>query len=461
MSKNYDAIIIGAGMSGMAAAIRLSMYDKKVCILEKHTISGGLNSFYARKGRPMDVGLHAMTNFAQKNDKRKPLNKLLRQLRIPYAKLMLSEQSFSKILFPNTELTFSNDPQRLEDEISKKFPSELKNYQSLLNEVQTFNELDLETPYQSARERIKDFIKDDDLIEMLLCPLLIYGSAWEMDMDFSQFVIMFKSIYLEGLSRPEKGVRTVINILLEKIKEHKCELRFKSGVKKILSENKKVSGVELENGEVLNAPIVFSSIGLPETKTITNDFKENHPIGNLSFTETIIYFDKKPKTSGIEETLIFYNNRNKYHYQKPKNLFDSQSAVICLPNNFDTDDYSEGVIRLTNIANYDSWNNLSKEQYKQEKEAVLKNALNTISKVFPKYSGKVQYADVFTPLTVERFTSHCKGTVYGSTEKSRDGKTEIDGLYICGTDQGFLGIVGSMLSGISIANLYGLRGGEL
>ena len=62
---------------------------------------------------------------------------------------------------------------------------------------------------------------------------------------------------------------------------------------------------------------------------------------------------------------------------------------------------------------------------------------------------------------MERFTSHCKGTVYGSTEKSRDGKTEIDGLYICGTDQGFLGIVGSMLSGISIANLYGLRGGEL
>ena len=38
----YDAIIIGAGMSGLAAAIRLAMFDKKVVVLEKHSIPGGL-----------------------------------------------------------------------------------------------------------------------------------------------------------------------------------------------------------------------------------------------------------------------------------------------------------------------------------------------------------------------------------------------------------------------------------
>jgi hypothetical protein len=30
----------------------------------------------------------------------------------------------------------------------------------------------------------------------------------------------------------------------------------------------------------------------------------------------------------------------------------------------------------------------------------------------------------------------------------------VENLYLCGTDQGFLGIVGSMLSGITIANRY-------
>jgi len=46
---NYDAIVIGAGMSGLAAGIRLAMFDKKVVILEKHSIPGGLNSYYQRR----------------------------------------------------------------------------------------------------------------------------------------------------------------------------------------------------------------------------------------------------------------------------------------------------------------------------------------------------------------------------------------------------------------------------
>ena len=67
----------------------------------------------------------------------------------------------------------------------------------------------------------------------------------------------------------------------------------------------------------------------------------------------------------------------------------------------------------------------------------------------------ITFTDVFTPTTVERYTGHFGGCVYGSPDKSRDGTTPYQGLYLCGTDQGFLGIVGSMLSGISMANLHG------
>ena len=44
---------------------------------------------------------------------------------------------------------------------------------------------------------------------MLLCPLMYYGSAQERDMDFAQFGIMFKAIFLEGFARPPEGVRRV------------------------------------------------------------------------------------------------------------------------------------------------------------------------------------------------------------------------------------------------------------
>ncbi|HLS28670.1 MAG TPA: FAD-dependent oxidoreductase, partial [Opitutales bacterium] len=79
--EHFDVVIIGAGMAGMAAAIRLAHFGKSVCIFERHNAVGGLNSFYSLERRQFDVGLHAMTNFVPPGVRGTPLVKLLRQLR--------------------------------------------------------------------------------------------------------------------------------------------------------------------------------------------------------------------------------------------------------------------------------------------------------------------------------------------------------------------------------------------
>ncbi|HKB57067.1 MAG TPA: FAD-dependent oxidoreductase, partial [Lacunisphaera sp.] len=48
--SHYDVAIIGAGMSGLAAGIRLAHFGRKVCIFERHNTPGGLNSFYSFDG---------------------------------------------------------------------------------------------------------------------------------------------------------------------------------------------------------------------------------------------------------------------------------------------------------------------------------------------------------------------------------------------------------------------------
>ena len=80
--SHYDVAIIGAGMSGLAAGIRLAHFGRKVCIFERHNAPGGLNSFYSLEGRKYDVGLHALTNWVPEGAKGAPLVKLMRQLRI-------------------------------------------------------------------------------------------------------------------------------------------------------------------------------------------------------------------------------------------------------------------------------------------------------------------------------------------------------------------------------------------
>jgi len=457
---NYDTVIIGAGMSGLAAGIRLAMFDQKVCILERHKVPGGLNSYYERRGRKLDVGLHAMTNFAPKGERGRPLTKLLKQLRIPYEKLELSQQHFSRIMFPGYDLSFSNDPQLLTAGIGKAFPRQKDNFAKLLDLVKNFDDVNLNNKPQSAKEKVREIISDERLLEMLFCPLLIYGSAWENDMDFSQFVIMFKSIYLEGFSRPKNGVRSVINLLTERYKQLGGELRLEAGIEKIDVENGIVRGVTLESGEIMQSHKVMSSMGLPETMNIVSERQESPAVGSMSFTETILFFDKKPSDQGIQDTILFYNDNEKYEYRQPQTFCDYRSAVICFPNNFGYDDYDEGVIRVTYIANFEKWNELDRKTYLIRKEETCSEALALIAKLFPEFKANLLYHDVFTPTTITRYTGHFKGAVYGSTQKARDGRTGIKNLFICGTDQGFLGIVGAMLSGISMANLHCLMDGE-
>ena len=466
---NYDCIVIGAGMSGLAAGIRLAMFDKKVVILEKHSIPGGLNSYYQRKNfeaggvRQFDVGLHALTNFIKKGEKGKPFSKLLKQLRLSYDDFKLHPQTHSKIQFPGLSLKFSNDFELLESEVHSKFPHEIDNFIKLVQIVRDFNELDLTLGYRSSRETLKQILKDELLIEMILCPLLIYGSAWEEDMDFAQFVIMFKSLYFEGFGRPEGGVRTIISLLMKKFEDAGGQIRFRTPVSEIKTNDKGEAFGVVANNEELLAPVILSSIGYPETVKLTKKFPSDKVprTGAMTFLESIFVYDKKIPLSLNDSTIVFYNASEKYSYRPAVNYFDSGSAVVCFPDNYETHNTSgEGTVRVTYMANYDQWKNLPREEYDMKKETVGNSAIDLVNKLVPGFHGKLLFKDIFSPLTIEKYTWHMNGTVYGSVDKTRDGRTPVPNLFIIGTDQGFLGIVGSILSGISMANMHGLMNGS-
>ena len=50
-------VVIGGGLSGLAAAIRLARYSDSVLVLERHSRVGGLNSYYYRNNRLFETGL--------------------------------------------------------------------------------------------------------------------------------------------------------------------------------------------------------------------------------------------------------------------------------------------------------------------------------------------------------------------------------------------------------------------
>ena len=462
----YDTIIIGAGMSGLAAGIRLAYYDQKVCILERHYTIGGLNSFYRLRGRDYDVGLHAVTNFTEKGEKKGPLARLLRQLRFRWDEFSLSPQVGSAIAFPGVRLRFNNDIELLTSEIEAAFPDQGQNFRNLIEAIDEYDDLDESNFALSAREVIGRHLTDPLLIEMIFCPLMWYGNAREHDMDWGQFCIMFRSIFVEGLARPLAGVRLILKKLVRKFRELGGELKLRHGVDRLHVEDDRVAGVVLDDGTQIEGRNILSSAGWFETMRMCDKPVPVNPDapGVLTFTEAIAILDEQPTKLGHDDTIVFYNDSDKFHWQNCDELCNVRTGVVCSPNNFlygmhDTEEgqIADGVMRITTIANYKKWMDLDDDQYQLEKLAWYDRSVESAVRFVPDFRGHVIDTDMFTPKTIRRFTWHDNGAVYGAPKKRLDGTTHLENLFICGTDQGFVGIVGTIMSGISMANQHLLK----
>ena len=129
-----------------------------------------------------------------------------------------------------------------------------------------------------------------------------------------------------------------------------------------------------------------------------------------------------------------------------------------MPNNFAYDEpMPAGCVRLTALANYDHWTRLDARAYGDAKREWHRRLIASATRFVPDFQASIVATDFFTPRTIWRFTGHENGAVYGCPEKRYDGTTCLENLFLCGTDQGLVGIVGALLSGIAMANRHVLK----
>ena len=61
MTKDYDAIVLGAGIGGLAAALLLAHSGKRVALFEKRPIPGGRLGSSKRGDFTVDYGVHLIS----------------------------------------------------------------------------------------------------------------------------------------------------------------------------------------------------------------------------------------------------------------------------------------------------------------------------------------------------------------------------------------------------------------
>ncbi len=98
------------------------------------------------------------------------------------------------------------------------------------------------------------------------------------------------------------------------------------------------------------------------------------------------------------------------------------------------------------------------EQYEALKEATAREMMQFVEKYMPGFRDMVDFYELSTPLTVESFTGHSQGMIYGQAcDENRifrdrwEIKTSLKNLYLTGSDVGTPGVNGAMMAGVMTA----------
>ena len=450
---DYDVIIIGAGLSGLAAGIRLAHYGRRVKIFERHVFPGGLNSYYRRNGGWVSVGLHALTNYVPEGERGAPLNKVLRQLRLRREALELCPQGHSLIQFPSATLCLNNDFAAFKRQIAERFPDDVKGFERLCARVASVAYGAGGGRGETARSVLAEELASPLLREMLLCPVMFYGNPQIHDMDFGLFATMFQSVLVEGFARPRHGMKTFLDTLVTKYQGEGGELALGNGIAAVETDGAQWTAVVDDHGERHCARQYLSCAGAPETMQLCGTSIPAE-VGQVGFTEIIFTLSRRPREFGMDACVIFRSSQDSFPFRPPSQGTDENSQLLCAPGNYvDCQDEGEAfTVRVSALTSPAWWFGLSEPAYRQAKRECLDRHRRLLDELFPGMAAAIVGEELFTPVTVRRFTGRLNGAIYGSPQKRVNGATPFRNVLLTGTDQGLLGIVGSMVGGVMIAN---------
>ena len=274
----------------------------------------------------------------------------------------------------------------------------------------------------------------------------------------------------------------IVKAMTNGVKRHNGEIRVKQNVRKIIIENKKAIGVQLENGEkifakniVSNADPSITYLNLIDKEHLSKSLLKKLEKTKYSVTSLILFL-----TLDIDVTLYNIDSGN-FWMMKDEN--DDANFEDLMGSNIDSGDSFPSVFiscttlkdpasfngsyhnfEIVTYVNYDhlkDFNGLEdyhNEEYKIFKEKIINKLMNNLEKIIPNAKQHIIQAELGTPKTNEFYINSTKGNVYG-TEKtlnqvgpfSYKNKTEIENLFLCGACTLSHGVAGATYSGLAAA----------
>lgn len=496
-SQKWDAIVIGSGIGGMAAAAALSRVGRKVLLLEQHHKLGGLTHSFSRDGFTWDVGVHYLSGMAP-GDYARDLLDWVSDTPMEFVSL---GSVYDTLHIGSAEpLSLSRPYEAQERDLKDRFPGQteaIKAWTRALREGR-------ETVYKvfptrampeiagdmldwwnrraiskwcarTTQEVIDDLTNDPELAAVMAAQWGDHGGR-PSKASFAMHALIAGAYLPSGSWYPVGGSAAYAKHIIPTITKHGGETLTDVRVEKLLLENEKVVGVRTEDGATIRADVVISDIGARETidtllpedcghedwmekiralpssiahYTLFLGFegdieaagatKANHWIYPTG--ETDVVWTTAPDGAPPHMTASFGSLKNPTHDPGPQQKHMGQ------------------FLAWADWSSVDRWADLPAgkrgDDYAEFKRRVEKTLMSEFERYFPDLAKLVVYRELATPLSTTTFTGHRKGAFYGldvTPERvmcdALRAQTPIPGLFLAGQDVVSPGVPGALMGGL-------------
>lgn len=487
MNPEWDVIVIGSGLGGLATSASLAKEGFKVKIFERLHQPGGFLGTFKRNGYWFEASTHQIgAAFSNEQFLKPELDRL--ELDIPFISL---DHAFEAIAFDSDHRIRRRYPVKSgwdnalssfihcfpgdKEEISRLFTLiagiatdslQLRQAKKAGNPVNPqsyphFNEF----KGKSFADLLRGIANEE--VKFLISQFCFYYVCCYP----SKIPAVFMSNLIANLmlSQPlfiKGGTRVLIGECIKTIEKYGGQVAYHSPVAEILLAGGKAAGIQLENGEKHYSRYIVSNINawLTYEKLIkTREFYSPELIAKLkayqpskSVFQVYLGLPFRLEDYGYSFSTLFFSGKRSvdemYH-----SCFDRESNSFLVTNytRMDPDFAQNGKssIVLTEYRDdFRRWGALNGENYRREKEKAQNELIGKFGEITHIPLDNPEISVAATPRTLGYYSGNIDGAAFGAEICSFSTDRPVENLFLAGVDATYAGsVVSSFDSGINVA----------
>lgn len=490
----YDCVVIGAGVGGLTSGLSLAKKGKRVLLLDKQPVPGGLATTFRRKGFTFESSLHCVDALGREGEFRQFLKEHDLEPKVDFIEL----ESFCRLIYPRHDFTVSGDRDGLAAALKENFPNEAGNVERLLGYIDKFYlhfdrfcafpapmfvRLVL-TPLLwptfikafslTAKDFVEKFTGDEELQGMFTDIWRFIGTPPDR-LSLFYFLLVFRGYYYQRTAYVRGGFMKLFQAMADQICGLGSEARFNVAAKTINTRHNRVVSVTTDSGEIIPARAVISNASAPDTLTaliddegLKKDYAAKLAALEKSVSAVQVYLGLKVSAKDLGMTDSIYSLNSGYNHSRDFQAClnaDYENCALELVDHCRIDPglapAGKGSLLIMTLDAYANWQGLNEEEYKNKKETVARTFIKRAQEYLPGLSDNIEVIEVATPRTIERFASLPQGAAYGFSQTVNQAgllrlaqETKVKGLFLSGawTFPG-AGVHGCVVSGMEAADL--------